>query len=82
VSSPARRASSRPARVRRRRAARLGAWAAGLAVVLIAFAVGLALGRALGDNPRPRGDRTYVRTLKPRALSPTPPTVTVTVTSR
>jgi hypothetical protein len=61
---------------------RLGAWAARIAVVLVAFAVGVAFGRALGDDPDPGRDRTYVRTLKPRQVSPARETVTVTATSR
>jgi hypothetical protein len=41
------------------------------------FAVGLALGEALHDNPTPGGQRTTQRTLRP--LSVAPRTVTVTV---
>jgi hypothetical protein len=80
VTPAARRAPGRRARSRRRRAARLAGWAARIAVVLLAFAVGIALGRALEDEPGPAGERTYVRTLKPRAVSPARETVTVTVT--
>jgi len=36
----------------------------GLALV-VAFAVGVALGQALHDNPRPGGAQTSVRTLPP-----------------
>jgi hypothetical protein len=43
-------------------------------VAAVLFGVGVALGEALHDNPRPGGDRTYVRRLPAR-------TVTVTVTS-
>ena len=75
-----RRAPGRRARSRRRPAARLALWAVRAAVVLLAFAVGVAFGRALGDNPDPGRDRTYVRTLNPRGLPPAPETVTVTAT--
>ncbi len=75
-----RRAPNRRARSRRRRAARLATWAARVAVVVLAFAIGVAFGRALADNPDPDGDRTYVRTLKPRAIPPVGETATVTVT--
>ena len=34
-------------------------------VVLLAFAVGIALGQALHDNPRPGGLQTSLRTLPP-----------------
>jgi hypothetical protein len=43
----------------------------------VVFGVGIALGQALHDNPRPDGARTLVRTLKPLPLSPAPVTVTV-----
>jgi hypothetical protein len=43
------------------------------------FAVGLALGEALHDNPKPGGVRTTERTLK--AVPVAPRTVTVTVGS-
>jgi hypothetical protein len=79
VTAP-RRTTNRRARGRRRRAARLGAWALRLAAVLLAFAIGIALGQALDDNPDAGGDRTYVRTLKPRAIAPARETITVTVT--
>jgi hypothetical protein len=82
VTATARRAPGRRARSRRRPASRLTGWAARVAVVALAFAVGVAVGRALEDNPGPGGDRTYVRTLKPRAVSPARETVTVTVGTR
>ena len=75
-----RRTTDRRARARRRRAAKLGAWALRAAVVVVAFVVGIALGQALDDNPDVGSDRTYVRTLKPRAIAPARETVTVTVT--
>jgi hypothetical protein len=33
--------------------------------LLIAFGVGIALGQALHDNPRPGGEQTLLRTLPP-----------------
>jgi hypothetical protein len=49
--------------------------------VLVAFVVGLALGRALEEGPAPGGTRTSVRTLEPQPLPPAAKTVTVTVTT-
>jgi hypothetical protein len=44
------------------------------------FAVGIAVGESLHDNPRPGGTQTLVRTLKPLPLAPAArETVTVTV---
>jgi hypothetical protein len=34
--------------------------------LVVAFALGLALGRALEEGPQPPGTVTYVRTLEPR----------------
>jgi len=34
-------------------------------LVLVAFAVGVALGQALHDNPEPGGTQTVILTLKP-----------------
>ena len=51
--------------------------AAGL---VVAFAVGIALGEALRDNPEPGGTQSLVRTLHPLPLAPAArETVTVTV---
>jgi hypothetical protein len=53
-----------------------------IAAVLAAavFAVGIAVGESLHDNPRPGGTQTLVRTLKPLPLAPAArETVTVTV---
>jgi len=51
--------------------------AAGL---VLAFAVGIAVGEALRDNPKPGGTQTLVRTLEPLPLAPAArETVTVTV---
>jgi hypothetical protein len=45
---------------------------------LVLFGVGVAVGEALHDNPRPGGTQTRVRTLTPTALPPARITVTVT----
>lgn len=66
---------------RRRRVRRLLAWAVRLAVAIVVFATGVAVGKALRDNPERGGDRTFVRTLKPLPLAPARETVTVTVTN-
>jgi hypothetical protein len=39
--------------------------------LLVAFGVGVALGQALHDNPRP-GEQTFLRTLPPLTKSPEP----------
>ena len=68
--------SARPVRRHRRRRPllRLLVW-----VIVIAgvFALGLALGEALHDNPSGGGTQTLVRTLKPLPLPPARETVTV-----
>jgi hypothetical protein len=47
---------------------------------IVVFGVGVSLGEALHDNPRPGGTQTIVRTLKPLPLAPAArATVTVTV---
>ena len=40
--------------------------------ILIAFGVGIALGQALHDNPRPGGERTFLRTEPPLTATTTP----------
>lgn len=68
-----------PSERRRRRRRAPGAIAVA-AAVLLAFAVGLALGRALEEAPEPGGTQTIVRTLEPAPLPPAGrETVTVTV---
>ncbi len=57
---------------------RLLAAAAGAVVI---FAVGVAVGESLYDNPKPGGTQTLVRTLKPLPLAPAA-RETVTVTSQ
>jgi hypothetical protein len=61
---------------RRRRV--LLAWLARLLVLVVAFLVGLVVGRAVEDAPKPGGEQTGVRTLEPSTLAPVE-TVTVTV---
>ncbi len=69
-------ASRRPRRRRAQRSRRLLV-AVGL---LVAFAVGVALGQALQDNPSAGRTQTKVRTLQPLQLPPAArSTVTVTV---
>jgi hypothetical protein len=57
--------------------------AIGLVVLLgVVFVVGIAVGEALHDTPRPGGTQSLVRTLTPLGLAPAArSTVTVTVTS-
>lgn len=62
-------------RTYRGRRRRLAAAVIGGAVL---FALGVAVGEALHDNPRPGGTQTRVRTLTPAALPPARETVTVT----
>jgi len=53
-------------------------WTARVLLLGIAFLIGLVIGRALEDAPRPGGAQTGVRTLEPSTLAPVE-TVTVTV---
>ena len=64
-------------RARRRRRGIRWAWVGAAALLVVVFAVGVALGEALHDNPKPGGQTTTQRTLKPVPLAPQ--TVTVTV---
>jgi hypothetical protein len=51
-----------------------------VAALVVVFAVGVALGEALRDNPQPGGTQTLLRTLHPLPLAPAArETVTVTV---
>jgi len=48
--------------------------------VVLVFAVGVAVGESLNDNPKPGGTQSLVRTLQPLPLAPAArQTVTVTV---
>jgi hypothetical protein len=74
---------TRPRRAPRRR--RRGRWVRRILPILalaVAFVVGIGLGEALHDNPKPGGTQTLVRTLHPLPLVPVAQnTVTVTVTT-
>jgi hypothetical protein len=62
----------------RRRRGPLPAVAALLLAALV-FALGVAVGQAVEEGPRPGETQTLVRTLPPADLAPPPETVTVTV---
>jgi hypothetical protein len=48
--------------------------------VAVVFVLGIAVGEAVHDNPKPGGTQTLVRTLRPLPLAPAArETVTVTV---
>ncbi len=64
----------RPRRRRRQREG-IARWALRVALVLLVFLLGIALGEALHDNPKPRDTITYERTL---SLPSVPPGSTVT----
>jgi hypothetical protein len=53
--------------------------AAGLILLAAAFLIGLVVGRALEEAPKPGGEQTIVRTLVPSTIGPAD-VVTVTVT--
>ncbi len=53
----------RTERRRRRRRATLTRWLLRVAVALVLFGIGVAVGEALHDNPRPQAPVTLVRTL-------------------
>ena len=62
----------------RRRRAQLERRVLGIILAALVFVLGVALGEALHDNPKPGGNRMFVRTLKPSTLPPVRETVTVT----
>jgi hypothetical protein len=64
----------------RRRRRHIGRWLVRAALLLIVFAIGLALGQTLDDSSAPTGTQTSVRTLEPVTLSAETVTVTVTTT--
>lgn len=64
-------------RARRRRRSGVWRWVAAGVLLVCVFAVGVALGEALHDNPKSGGEQTTQRTLRPVPLAPK--TVTVTV---
>ena len=54
-------------------------WAVLAVIVAAVFAVGVALGEALHENPKPGGEQRIVRTLEPLPLAPAArETVTIT----
>jgi len=62
----------------RRRRRQLERRVLGILLVGLVFALGVALGEALHDNPKPGGNRMFVRTLQPSTLPPVRETITVT----
>lgn len=64
-------------RTRRMQVVRRAAWVLSFVVV---FGVGVALGEALHDNPRPGGSRTRIHTVTPVPVGRPRETVTLTVT--
>jgi hypothetical protein len=60
---------------RRRRKRPVGRWIVGGLLCVLVFAVGIALGEALNDNPGPGHTKTLQRTF---TLAPESATVTVT----
>jgi hypothetical protein len=64
---------------RRRRRRPVASWLLRAAVLVIVFAVGIAIGQTLDDSSAPSGTQTSVRTLAPVTLNAE--TVTVTVTT-
>ncbi len=70
-------AAARP----RRRRRRWLTWLLVAVLVLVAFAIGIALGQSLKEGPSPAGTQSLVRTLRPLPLAPAArSTVTFTVT--
>ena len=65
MTEPSLPALSRDERRRRRRHAQLSRWALRGAIALVLFALGIAVGQSLQDNPRPSGPFTQVRTIPP-----------------
>ena len=66
----ARAAELRDRRRARQRSSRNRAFLA--LAILVAFGLGIALGQALHDNPRPGGERTFLRTEPPLTATTTP----------
>ena len=58
--------------VPRRRRRRTLRWVLGGLAAIFVFALGVAVGDALDDNPQPGGTLTYVRTLEPLPVEPAP----------
>ena len=77
---------ARPRERGRKRAPSMGrrivGWILRLVVVGVVFFAGLAVGRALEEEPSPGGTQTIVRTLEPLTVEPREQTVTVTTSGR
>jgi len=69
-----------PSRQRRRRRRRTSGRLVLVLALVIVFLLGIAVGQALDDSPKPGGVVTSVRTLTPLPQQPPTRTVTVTVT--
>ncbi|MDX6477425.1 MAG: hypothetical protein QOG29_12 [Gaiellaceae bacterium] len=65
MTEPSLSALSRDERLRRRRQNQISRWAVRGAIALALFALGIAVGQSLQDNPRPTGPFTQVRTIPP-----------------
>ncbi|MDX6508612.1 MAG: hypothetical protein QOG81_364 [Gaiellaceae bacterium] len=65
MTEPSLSALSRDERRRRRRQKQISRWAVRGAIALALFALGIAVGQSLQDNPRPTGPFTQVRTIPP-----------------
>jgi hypothetical protein len=65
----------RHARRRRRRREELSRWSFRVALLLVVFGLGIALGQALHDNPKPGGTVTLEHTV---SLPSVPPGSTIT----
>jgi hypothetical protein len=60
----------RDARRRRRRRADLARWGVRLLVVVIVFGLGIAVGQALHDNPKPGGTVSFEQTVSVPSVPP------------
>jgi hypothetical protein len=60
----------REARRRRQRREEIARWSLRIALVLLVFAFGIALGEALHDNPQPGGTITLERTFSLPSVPP------------
>ncbi len=72
MTEPSLPALSRDERRRRRRRAQVSRWAIRGAIALALFALGIAVGQSLQDNPKPSGPFTQVRTIPPIGTVTTP----------
>jgi hypothetical protein len=70
----------RDASRRRERSTARGRWLLRAVAVAAVFLIGLVIGMAIEDRPRPGGEQTIVNTLRVSTLAPSE-TVTVTVQS-